>query len=673
MYADSRTAPIEARPMQPPRRDTQAASAGSGFGEFFRYHGWLSPGVRLFRSITFTAKMVWVGLAFLIPLVMALVFLVQAARAQIEFAKGERQGVTYVRPMLDLIRASQDWRRGATANLPDLAERQKKAGAAFALVQAKQTELGKTFGTDKAFAALLQAHQALLQTPVRGSADETFKAHSEHISAMLSLLRDIADGSQLSLDPDLDTYHMMNVSVLRGPAQLENSAKLRGIGYVMLTSGQASVAQRDSMTEWLTLTDYLEKEIRGSFQAGIAAHPGADAKFDRKGTDAADQAFLTAVRGQVMGEKPVGDAATFLTLGLASADRQLAFNIKLLETLDSLLQERMDGLQKTMVMQLAISGFFIAMAVYLLMAFYKVMLGGLHEVSNHLEQITKGNLTTSPTPWGKDEAAQLMVTMGAMQISLRRIVGTVLSAAGEVRTSSNEIASASLDLSSRTEQTAASLEETAASMEEIASTVKHTADTVAGALAIVKDNAAAATRGGEVISQVVGTMEGIHASSKKIGDIVSVIDGIAFQTNILALNAAVEAARAGEQGRGFAVVATEVRALAGRSAAAAKEIKTLINASIQQVAQGNRVAAEAGNTIGDIVTNAGRIEVLMNEISTATREQSAGVTQVGSAVHDLDRSTQQNAALVEQTSAAARMLADNAGKLSEDVSYFRIA
>ena len=647
-------------------------NSSAGFGDFFRYHGWLSPGVRLFRSISFPAKALWVAVAFMVPLVMALLFLMQASRAQIEFAQNERHGVSYVRPMLDLIRASHDWRRGAATNLPDLTERQRKASAAFALVQARQTELGKAFGTDKAFAALLQAHQALLQAPVRGNADETFKAHSEHVGAMLDLLRAVADGSLLSLDPDLDTYHMMNLAVLRGPAQMENSAKLRGIAYVILTSGEASAARRDAMTEWLALADYIEKEIDSSYRAGIAAHPGADTKFDMSGAAAADKAFLAAVRAQVMGEKLSGDAAGFVALGLAAADKQLLRNVKVLETLDSLLQVRIEGLQRTMAIQLAVSGFFLALAGYLMLAFYKVMMGGLREVTGHLEEITRGNLTTSPVPWGNDEAAQLMVAMGHMQDSLRRIAGVVLQSSSQVQVASAEIAAASNDLSSRTEQTAASLEETAASMEQIASTVKQTAATVDGAMVIVRDNATAATRGGEVMVQVVSTMERIHGSSKKIGEIIGVIDGIAFQTNILALNAAVEAARAGEQGRGFAVVATEVRALAGRSAAAAKEIKSLIGASIEQVEQGNRIAADAGTTIRDIVTNADKIHALMTQISTATREQSAGVAQVGTAVHELDRSTQQNAALVEETSAASATLSDQASRLAQEISFFKL-
>jgi methyl-accepting chemotaxis protein len=259
-----------------------------------------------------------------------------------------------------------------------------------------------------------------------------------------------------------------------------------------------------------------------------------------------------------------------------------------------------------------------------------------------------------------------------MQTSLRRAVGVVLDGAAEVKTASAEISAATSELSHRTERAAASLQETAASTEQIAGTVKQTADTVDGALAIVRDNAGAAAHGGSVIGEAVKSMEAIRGSSAKIGEIIGVIDSIAFQTNILALNAAVEAARAGEQGRGFAVVATEVRALAGRSAAAAREIKSLITASIDQVAGGSRVVAEAGAAMGSIVANAERIAALMNEIATATREQSRGAARVGTAVQELDKSTQQNAALVEQTTAATGALAAQSQRLSAEMAFFRI-
>jgi methyl-accepting chemotaxis protein len=229
-----------------------------------------------------------------------------------------------------------------------------------------------------------------------------------------------------------------------------------------------------------------------------------------------------------------------------------------------------------------------------------------------------------------------------------------------------------MDLSARTEQTAANLEQSAASMEEISSTVRHTADNVRQAAEVAANNSQAAARGGSVIAEVVSTMDDINNSSRKIGDIIGVIDGIAFQTNILALNAAVEAARAGEQGRGFAVVAAEVRSLAQRSAQAAKEIKTLISTSVEKVASGSKVVKDAGVTMQELVANAGRMNELLAEISSAASEQSEGVAQVGSAVSELDRMTQQNAALVEQTAAAASALKDQAIGLASEVDSFKL-
>ena len=314
----------------------------------------------------------------------------------------------------------------------------------------------------------------------------------------------------------------------------------------------------------------------------------------------------------------------------------------------------------------------LLIAGYLFLSFYRVMDGGLKETRRHLRAITDGDLTTSPFPWGNDEAAQLMCELRATQESLRKIVTSVRGSSESIVHFSSEIASASMDLSARTEQTAANLEQSASSMEEISSTVKHTADNVRQAAELAADNSKAAVRGGAVIAEVVSTMNDINSSSKKIGDIIGVIDGIAFQTNILALNAAVEAARAGEQGRGFAVVATEVRSLAQRSAQAAKEIKTLISSSVEKVDSGSKVVKDAGGTMQELVVNARRMNDLLAEISTAASEQSSGVSQVGAAVNELDRMTQQNAALVEETAAAASALKDQAIGLANEVDRFKL-
>jgi methyl-accepting chemotaxis protein len=661
---------------QPAAAPHQTAPRGSGFGEFFRYHGWLSPGVRLFRSISFPAKAAYVALAFMLPLAAMMGFMVSSTLEQIETTRTELSGVRYARPLLDLVPIAQNRRRLYATNAPDAAEYQTKAKAAFEALAGRHAELGKALNVDRPYADLRQAHDALLQSPAAANNDDTFVAHSDYIKAAMVLLRSVADGSQLTLDPEADTYHLQNIAVARGPRMSENLARLRGIGTMALAtkdSKELSTRRRDLVSKWLAVHDYIEEDVENSFAAVVEATPEVNQLVDMKGADAAAQDFHKAIEQRILGAQLEGDVASYLALGNVAVDKANQLNAKLLDRLDAQLQARIVRLQHTMWLKLAMAALFVALAAYLMLSFYRVMMGGLREVSGHLEEITRGNLTTSPVPWGKDEAAQLMVTMGSMQNSLRRIVGIVLQGSSQVQVASEEIASASNDLSARTEQTAANLEQTAASMEEIASTVKHTAATVDGAMAIVRENATAATRGGEVIGHVVHTMNGIQSSSNKIGEIIGVIDSIAFQTNILALNAAVEAARAGEQGRGFAVVATEVRALAGRSASAAREIKTLISASIEQVDSGNRIVAEAGSTIREIVSNADKITSLMGEISTATREQSAGVGQVGSAVHELDRSTQQNAALVEETAAASGALSEQASRLAKEVSFFKLA
>ena len=297
----------------------------------------------------------------------------------------------------------------------------------------------------------------------------------------------------------------------------------------------------------------------------------------------------------------------------------------------------------------------------------------LSEVSGVARRIGEGDLSRPVQVSGRGEVAEMMLAMQQMQASLVRIVGEVRLSSDSIATGSSEIATGNADLSQRTEEQASNLEETAASMEELTSTVKNNADTAHKAAALAGEASRAAVQGGEVVGQVVSTMEEISAASRKITDIISVIDGIAFQTNILALNAAVEAARAGEQGRGFAVVASEVRSLAQRSADAAREIKTLIGASVEKVANGTQLVSEAGRSMDGIVAQVQRVSDLIGEISSATSEQTTGISQVGEAVTQPDQVTQQNAALVEQSAAAADSLRHQAAKLAEVVSVFRLA
>ncbi len=314
----------------------------------------------------------------------------------------------------------------------------------------------------------------------------------------------------------------------------------------------------------------------------------------------------------------------------------------------------------------------LALAGYLFFSFYRVMDGGLNETRRHLRAMTEGDLTTSPSPWGQDEAAQLMLELKAMQESLRAMVLRVRRSSEDIVHSSSEVASGAMDLSARTEQAAANLEESAASMEQISATVKNSADHAGEAARVAAGNQSSAAAGGEIMREVIQTMDSIRQSSTRIGDIIGTIDGIAFQTNILALNAAVEAARAGEQGRGFAVVASEVRSLAQRAAHAAHEIKDLIGRSVEQVNAGAAVVGDAGSKMGEIVTASQRVHGLLAEIAEGSREQSQGVAQIGMAVNELDRMTQQNAALVEQTAAAAEAMKDQAQALAHEVDRFKL-
>ncbi|MGB6115859.1 MAG: methyl-accepting chemotaxis protein [Comamonas sp.] len=316
----------------------------------------------------------------------------------------------------------------------------------------------------------------------------------------------------------------------------------------------------------------------------------------------------------------------------------------------------------------------VALIVAVLLALWiiRAITRPLRQAVSVAEAVAAGDLTVQVDASGKSETAQLLHALGQMLASLRKVVGQVRDGSGSVASASGQIAQANMDLSSRTEEQASALEETAASMEQLNSTVRQNADNAQQANQLAKSASEVAERGGAAVGEAVHTMQGISESSRKIADIIQVIDSIAFQTNILALNAAVEAARAGEQGRGFAVVASEVRALAGRSAEAAKEIKALITDSVQRVESGTVQVNTAGETMQEVVQAIHRVTDLMGEISAASHEQSQGVGQVGEAVSQMDQVTQQNASLVEEMAAAAASLEGQAQELVEAVQTFKL-
>ncbi|MBB6562467.1 methyl-accepting chemotaxis protein/methyl-accepting chemotaxis protein-1 (serine sensor receptor) [Acidovorax soli] len=389
--------------------------------------------------------------------------------------------------------------------------------------------------------------------------------------------------------------------------------------------------------------------------------------------DAATETLVGLFRG--------GDASALTTF--AAKDLYPAMD-PLQEVLGQLMQVQLD--QAKMEYDRAAASYqtiwAVTVAAVVLGVLLAVLVGGsmIRQISRSLgnavditDAVSRGDLTVPIQAQGRDEIAYLLTGLTAMRDNLAQVVSGVRGNAQGVASASAEIASGNHDLSIRTEEQASALQQTAASMEELSSTVRQNADNARQANQLAMSASTVAVQGGDVVSEVVETMKGINDSSKKISDIIGVIDGIAFQTNILALNAAVEAARAGEQGRGFAVVASEVRSLAGRSADAAKEIKSLIHASVERVEQGTTLVDKAGATMTEVVASIRRVTDIMGEISAASTEQSQGVSQVGDAVTQMDQVTQQNAALVEEMAAAAGSLSHQAQALVGAVEVFKLS
>ena len=354
---------------------------------------------------------------------------------------------------------------------------------------------------------------------------------------------------------------------------------------------------------------------------------------------------------------------------VAAADAMVAYQMRRQAELGQAVDHRVEQAQLIFVL---ITAFNVIVAALVGWGVTRSIVRPLASLGEVARRIAAGHLESPVTVRGRSELTDLAASISTMQDALRDLVGQVRHASVSIRQSSQEVASGNLDLSHRTEQAAGSLQSTASSMEQIAVTLRHSADVATQADALAAGARDVADRGGRVMDEVVRTMGQIHAASAKIGDIIGVIDGIAFQTSILALNAAVEAARAGEQGRGFAVVASEVRSLAQRSAEAAREVKTLIGDSVDKVEMGRASVGSAGTTMGEIVTSVERVTGLIGEIKVAAGEQSSGVDQINAAVAQLDQMTQQNAALVEQSAAAARSLQEEASRLHALVERFQV-
>jgi len=643
-----------------------AAAARHGMvSEFFRYHGMWAPGVRLFRALGFRAKALVISSVFALPIVALSWSYFGDKTADIQFSAKEKVGVTYLRQVVPLLPVLHGWRLQAlqaAAGQAGSADAPPELAPALKALADAETRHGAELATAKAHAALLEKLKAM--PAASAGVAKMLAGHNDAATALIALIAVATDNSNLTLDPDLDTYYLMDGATAAMPALLDATALLRDMAVVVAKAGQPDAAMQRQMTVAETMGDLGDARLEAALDKVTGVHPHLKQAFGAEAARKSLHAFHENV--------DAGNAALIGSEGGAVVASLHALQLKMLGQLDTLLDERLQRLQTGRNLTALVLVASLLLAAYLFVAFRKVLDGGLREVAFHIDAMRDGNLTTQPRAWGADEAARLMHTLQDMQQSLRGIVCQVRGSSDSIVSASTQIASGAIDLQARTEQTAASLQETAAAMEEIAATVQRNGDTVQEVTRLAGVNAEAAERGSRIIGDVMQTMQGINGSSKRISDIIGTIDGIAFQTNILALNAAVEAARAGEQGRGFAVVASEVRALAQRTSAAAREIKGLITTSVEEVEGGVKITSEAGAAIQAMLGSTLRVRELLNEVAVGSREQNQGVAQSAAAVAQMDTATQQNAALVEQTAAAAQAMQQQAQQLAGGVARFQM-
>jgi methyl-accepting chemotaxis protein len=637
--------------------------------------------MHLMGRVNFPVKALIIALAFLVPLTWLAWSFYSTQNANIDFSAKERLGVEYNRAVFPVLRAAQDLRRDAVTQAttgqapPTLADSQARLKAAQDQLAAVEQKLGAELGTGKVYADMRTAASAAMAAT--GAPAAVFQAHVAHVQAVLAVLFQATDGSNLTLDPDIDSYYLMDAAFFRMPEITEAVGLTRGLGNKVLRAGAMEPEERKLFLQQSAFARYLFSALNAGLPKSYAANTELVGKVRADEAQRATESFL------LLSEKtfdksidaPAPDVATaFVAQANQVLDAQYQLADRLMTELDALLVKRIDGMTSKRMWTTVVLVVGLLFAAYAFYSFYLVANGGLRELAGHLLELADGDLRHPPgQQWATDETAHLLQRLGDTYGALKELTRKVRHGARELHTASHEIAMASADLAARTEASAAALEQQASAMEQIGSTVGNTASTAQEASDFSSRNAQVADRAGDTIRQVVATMQDIHASSSKINDIIGVIDGIAFQTNILALNAAVEAARAGDAGRGFAVVAAEVRGLAQRSANAAKEIKSLISTSVEKIDGGTRIVQSAGAVMEEVVSNARQVNTLLAEIATSSREQASGVDQVGQSIQELDRSTQQNAALVEETTAAASALRAEADKLQEEIKSFRVA
>jgi methyl-accepting chemotaxis protein len=639
--------------------------------------------MQLIRNLKIAQKFALIGLLALILAAIPTAMLLASLFKNVDAAVAERAGVKPLGDVLQLIRLTQLHRGLSTNWLGGNASLQASR-------EARAAEVDKAMAQVLSSSAIYegdllaerrqqvqQQWQSLQQSvgSKRIDGPGSFTRHNALVGLQMRLLADVADRSGLMLDPDTAGYYLVAAVVDAMPKITEQLGQMRALGALVVKRGDITPDERSRLQNGLDVLAQLRVDADRYFHYAAKDDPSMALRW-KASREGANAAFATATRlvreRLVETATPTVPSQEYFNAMTASIDAQFKAMDTSFEVLSSNLDQRVSQAHVAMAIDVGAVLLFGGLAAILMVGVARSTTQTVASAQLAVDALSEGHLIHRIDVDSGDEIGHMAKTLGMAMQNLATLVREIKATGEYVSTASAQIAAGNTDLSTRTEQSAASLEETASAMEELIATVRNNAHSAHEAARLAGQSSQVAADAGNLVGKVVATMDEISASSGKIADIIGVIDGIAFQTNILALNAAVEAARAGEQGRGFAVVAAEVRSLAQRSANAAREIRGLIGGSVTTIKDGAAVVNQAQRTMNDVVTQAQQVSTLVGEIGVATAEQTDGIANVNSAVSQLDHSTQQNAALVEQSAAAANSLSEQAQRLVDAVSRFRV-
>ena len=639
----------------------------------------LNPAIVLMRKLRLLPKFAIVCVLFVAPAILVAGLLVKELNKSIAFTEREQIGVQTVQRVQEILRLAQHHRAqrhlalaGNAAALTEAAKIQDDISKKISVLSAASGIAGK-LGVQALANELKQSWETLAKKIPNTKGKESFTDHSKFIDQILAFNTQIADRSNLTLDPQVETNYLIALFNKSFPEIANQVAEIaaRGAPYIDTALLEPNEDVLINATVLLSTRDM--GRIPAQLEATYRENPSFKATLDsQKIVLTQNQEFLERTKNEILSSVNQTSGTEYLKVGLKSVDAWYGFSNVTAGLINNALKTRIE--RETLQRNLALAAILLCVlfAAYLLAGFYVSFSYEINRLHAAVASVAGGDLVSRTNSTGRDEIAKLLNAFDGMREILASLVYEIRQGTESIDTASREISLGNADLSNRTEQQANSLQETASFMRELTETVmQNTSSTKQGNQNAITASSVA-KNSGEAVNQMILMMDAIQVSSRKISDIIGVIDSIAFQTNILALNAAVEAARAGEQGRGFAVVATEVRNLAQRSAGAAREIKALISTSVEQVNAGNKQVLAAGNTMQQVVQSIDAVSSNMQAISAATVDQQEDIEHVNQAILRLDEITQQNAALVEEAAAAADSMHSQAVKLSHAVAAFKI-